>query len=37
VKSARARRETYVGSWLPEPLVEMSEEGAMEGDDLSLT
>ena len=22
MKSARARRETYVGSWLPEPIVE---------------
>ncbi|KAB1074424.1 sigma-70 family RNA polymerase sigma factor [Methylobacterium planeticum] len=37
MKSARARRETYVGSWLPEPLVEMPEEGAVAGDDLTLT
>jgi RNA polymerase sigma-70 factor (ECF subfamily) len=34
MKSARARRETYVGSWLPEPLVDMQEEA--EGDDLTL-
>jgi RNA polymerase sigma factor (sigma-70 family) len=37
MKSARARRETYVGSWLPEPLVEMPEEVAMESDELTLT
>lgn len=30
MKSARARRETYVGSWLPEPIVEP------DGDDLRL-
>ncbi|MDB5501277.1 MAG: polymerase sigma factor SigJ [Tardiphaga sp.] len=35
MKSARARRETYVGSWLPEPLVE--EETAPDRDDLTLT
>jgi RNA polymerase sigma factor (sigma-70 family) len=34
MKSARARRETYVGAWLPEPLFEQ-EEGA--ADDLTLT
>lgn len=36
MKSARARRETYVGAWLPEPLVE-TEEGGREEDDLTLT
>ncbi|KMO43641.1 RNA polymerase sigma factor SigJ [Methylobacterium tarhaniae] len=36
MKSARARRETYVGAWLPEPLVETGEEGVDE-DDLTLT
>ncbi|KMO34950.1 RNA polymerase sigma factor SigJ [Methylobacterium variabile] len=34
LKSARARRETYVGTWLPEPLVEEPDEGH---DDLTLT
>ena len=36
MKSARARRETYVGSWLPEPMVEDSDNGIDE-DDLTLT
>ncbi len=36
MKSARARRETYVGAWLPEPLVEAEEDGLAE-DDLTLT
>jgi RNA polymerase sigma-70 factor (ECF subfamily) len=36
MKSARARRETYVGEWLPEPLVE-AEEGGVDEDDLTLT
>lgn len=36
MKSARARRETYVGAWLPEPLVETPEDGVDE-DDLTLT
>ncbi|MFP5078671.1 sigma-70 family RNA polymerase sigma factor [Rhizobium sp. YIM 134829] len=36
MKSARARRETYVGAWLPEPLVETEEE-SLEEDDLTLT
>ena len=35
MKSARARRETYVGSWLPEPLIEEPEED--DRDDLTLT
>jgi RNA polymerase sigma-70 factor (ECF subfamily) len=33
LKSARARRETYVGTWLPEPLVETD---ADEIDDITL-
>ena len=36
MKSARARRETYVGSWLPEPIVE-SEQDEIDEDDLTLT
>ena len=36
MKSARARRETYVGAWLPEPLVGAEEDGVDE-DDLTLT
>lgn len=36
MKSARARRETYVGAWLPEPLVKAEEDGVDE-DDLTLT
>ena len=32
VKSARVQREHYVGTWLPEPIVE-----PVEGDDLTLT
>jgi RNA polymerase sigma-70 factor (ECF subfamily) len=37
MKSARARRESYVGSWLPEPLIELT--GPIEDDpeDISLT
>ncbi|ABF89067.1 RNA polymerase sigma-70 factor, ECF subfamily [Myxococcus xanthus DK 1622] len=31
LKSARVRREEYVGTWLPEPIVD-----AVEGDDLTL-
>lgn len=34
MKSARSRRETYVGSWLPEPLLE---ESSVDRDDLTLT
>jgi RNA polymerase sigma-70 factor (ECF subfamily) len=33
LKSARSRRETYVGPWLPEPVVEAPEE---EVDDITL-
>lgn len=35
VRSARARREVYVGPWLPEPLIEHSGEEVQ--DDLTLT
>ncbi len=28
MKSARARRETYIGAWLPEPLVENERMGS---------
>ncbi|MBS2011782.1 MAG: sigma-70 family RNA polymerase sigma factor [Deltaproteobacteria bacterium] len=31
MKSARARRETYVGPWLPEPIVSMSSHDPEEG------
>ncbi|MFE1600469.1 sigma-70 family RNA polymerase sigma factor [Methylobacterium sp. ID0610] len=36
MKSARARRETYVGAWLPEPLMGSTEPEEPE-DDLTLT
>ncbi|KMO28340.1 sigma-70 family RNA polymerase sigma factor [Methylobacterium aquaticum] len=36
LRSARLRRETYVGAWLPEPLVEFADEDAVEGDGLTL-
>jgi len=36
LKSARVRRETYVGPWLPEPVLEPEAEGE-EAEDLSLT
>jgi RNA polymerase sigma-70 factor (ECF subfamily) len=36
MKSARARRETYVGAWLPEPLVGTTEIEE-DADDLTLT
>lgn len=36
MKSARARRETYVGAWLPEPLL-APEADAGDDDDLTLT
>ncbi|MDG2520855.1 sigma-70 family RNA polymerase sigma factor [Caulobacter segnis] len=36
MKSARARRETYVGAWLPEPLIAVEPEEPME-DELTLT
>lgn len=34
LKSARRRRETYVGTWLPEPVVENDEDGM--DDDVTL-
>ncbi|MBU0727024.1 MAG: sigma-70 family RNA polymerase sigma factor [Alphaproteobacteria bacterium] len=36
LKSARARRETYIGFWLPEPVAEPPEE-EMRADELTLT
>ncbi|MCB8819057.1 sigma-70 family RNA polymerase sigma factor [Microvirga rosea] len=36
LKSARVRRETYIGPWLPEPVVETSADET-EQEDLSLT
>jgi RNA polymerase sigma factor (sigma-70 family) len=35
MKSARVRRESYFGSWLPEPMIE--EDNEMDEDDLTLT
>lgn len=35
MKSARARRETYFGTWLPDPVAEVPDES--EHDDLTLT
>lgn len=35
MKSARVRRESYVGSWLPEPVIEEPEE--VDEDNLTLT
>ena len=35
MKSARARRETYFGTWLPEPLLEVESESI--ADDVTLT
>lgn len=37
MKSARARRETYVGAWLPEPVIEPEPEAALPRDELTLT
>jgi RNA polymerase sigma factor (sigma-70 family) len=36
MKSARARRENYVGCWLPEPIIDTAQNGVDE-DDLTLT
>jgi RNA polymerase sigma-70 factor (ECF subfamily) len=36
LKSARARREEYVGAWLPEPLLQQADEEAI-ADDVTLT
>ena len=37
MKSARARREIYVGSWLPEPIVEPDDDDVLPLDELTLT
>lgn len=37
LKSARARRETYIGPWLPEPLVDAVEPAEMIADDITTT
>ena len=37
MKSARARRETYVGAWLPEPLVGSTDPDESVADDVTLT
>ncbi|MEQ9557720.1 MAG: sigma-70 family RNA polymerase sigma factor [Rhodospirillales bacterium] len=36
LKSARARRETYIGPWLPEPVVEPQDD-ALRADEITLT
>lgn len=37
LKSARARRETYVGPWLPEPLIGAVEANETIADDVTIT
>lgn len=37
LKSARARREIYVGPWLPEPLIGMAEPDETVADDITMT
>jgi RNA polymerase sigma-70 factor (ECF subfamily) len=37
LKSARARRETYVGAWLPDPLMGTTEAEETIADDVTLT
>ena len=37
LKSARARRETYVGPWLPDPLVEPADPVETIADDVTVT
>jgi RNA polymerase sigma-70 factor (ECF subfamily) len=37
VKSARVRRETYVGAWLPDPLVGSTEQAEAQADDITLS
>lgn len=37
LKSARIRRETYFGSWLPEPIVDEDENDDLREDHLTLT
>lgn len=37
LKSARVRRETYVGAWLPDPLVGTTQQDEALADDVTLT
>jgi RNA polymerase sigma-70 factor (ECF subfamily) len=37
LKSARSRRETYIGPWLPDPLVGSTDPDEMIADDLTVT
>lgn len=37
LKSARSRRETYIGPWLPDPLVGSTDPDATIADDLTVT
>lgn len=37
LKSARARRETYIGAWLPEPLMGTTDPDEAIADDMTLT
>jgi RNA polymerase sigma-70 factor (ECF subfamily) len=37
LKSARARRETYIGPWLPEPVIGPVEPDEMIADDITVT
>ncbi|QNE31072.1 sigma-70 family RNA polymerase sigma factor [Sphingomonas sp. NBWT7] len=37
IKSARRRRETYVGAWLPDPLVGSTEQDETLADDITLS
>ena len=37
LKSARARRETYIGPWLPDPLMGSSDPDEMIADDITVT
>ena len=37
LKSARLRRETYVGPWLPEPLIDPVQSNEMIADDITVT
>src|SRR3546814_18859559 len=37
LKSARARRETYIGPWLPDPLMGSSDPDATIADDITVT
>jgi RNA polymerase sigma-70 factor (ECF subfamily) len=37
LKSARARRETYIGPWLPEPLISSPESDESRADEITFT